>query len=212
MHKSSLLLIISLFYLIDVINGLYWLLPSNMEKCFLEEIPAETLVVVTYKSLDHSVLTQNQGLFALIRDPFDNIISEQALPESEGRIAYSSEHAGDHRICFGINNNGQNINPREYKMEIHIDSGEHAHDYDKLARVEHLSTIEVELRRLNDKIRAIRNEQQYQKQREEEFRDTSESTNYKVVIWSIIQTVVLIACGLFQIWHLKSFFTSKKLV
>ena len=134
------------------------------------------------------------------------------MPESEGRIAFSSEHAGDHRICFGINNNGQNINPREYKMEIHIDSGEHAHDYDKLARVEHLSTIEVELRRLNDKIRAIRNEQQYQKQREEEFRDTSESTNYKVVVWSIIQTIVLIACGLFQIWHLKSFFTSKKLV
>merc|ERR1712244_157425 len=97
-----------------------------------------------------------------------------------------------------------------YKMEIHIDSGEHAHDYDKLARAEHLSSIEVELRRLNDKIRAIRNEQQYQKQREEEFRDTSENTNWKVVVWSVVQTVVLVLCGLFQIWHLKQFFTSKK--
>ena len=193
------------------LDALYWLLPANMEKCFLEEIPAETLVVVTYKSLDHALISQEQsGLFVLIRDPFDNMISQQALPDSEGRIAFSSEHAGDHRVCFGIRRNS-NEN-KEYKMEIHIDSGEHAHDYDKLARVEHLSTIEVELRRLNDKIRAIRNEQQYQKQREEEFRDTSENTNYKVVIWSIIQTVVLIACGLFQIWHLKQFFTSKKLV
>lgn len=100
----------------------------------------------------------------------------------------------------------------EYRMEIHIDSGDHAHDYSKLARVEHLSTIEVELRRLNDKIRAIRNEQQYQKKREEEFRNTSEATNSKVVWWSVIQTIVLVLCGLFQIWHLKRFFTSKKIV
>ena len=213
MSKLSLL-IISLF-LIHRISSLYWLLPANMEKCFLEEIPPETLVVVTYKSLDHDQLGNGQGLFVLIRDPFDNVISEQALQEKEGRIAFSSEHSGDHRICFGINDRnagGRGVDNREYKMEIHIDSGEHAHDYDKLARVEHLSTIEVELRRLNDKIRAIRNEQQYQKQREEEFRDTSEQTNWKVVVWSIIQTVVLIACGLFQIWHLRQFFTSKKLV
>eukprot|EP01084_Bolivina_argentea_P116640 207218_1 len=201
MYKFSLLLI-SLF-LINRISSLYWLLPANVEKCFLEEIPPETLVVVTYKSLDHDQLTNDQGLFVLIRDPFDNSISEQALQESEGRIAFSSEHSGDHKICFGINNRGGGgrDDNRDYKMEIHIDSGEHAHDYDKLARVEHLSTIEVELRRLNDKIRAIRNEQQYQKQREEEFRDTSENTNWKVVVWSIVQTVVLIACGLFQIWQ-----------
>merc|ERR1711902_305495 len=100
----------------------------------------------------------------------------------------------------GINNNNNNNNPRDYKMEIHIDSGEHAHDYDKLARVEHLSTIEVELRRLNDKIRAIRNEQQYQKQREEEFRDTSEQTNSQVLWWSVFQTIALLACGAYQVW------------
>merc|ERR1712154_525338 len=152
---------------------------------------------------DHSSLTSDQGLFALVRDPFDNVISEQALPENEGRIAFSSEHAGDHRVCFGINH-GNNGNARDYKMEIHIDSGEHAHDYDKLARVEHLSTIEVELRRLNDKIRAIRNEQQYQRQREEEFRDTSENTNSKVLYWSIFQTIALVACGAYQVWHLRS--------
>eukprot|EP00485_Elphidium_margaritaceum_P003006 CAMPEP_0202707338 /NCGR_PEP_ID=MMETSP1385-20130828/19675_1 /ASSEMBLY_ACC=CAM_ASM_000861 /TAXON_ID=933848 /ORGANISM="Elphidium margaritaceum" /LENGTH=211 /DNA_ID=CAMNT_0049366035 /DNA_START=57 /DNA_END=692 /DNA_ORIENTATION=+ len=210
MHRSHVSILLVMACLIDTISGLYWLLPAAREKCFLEEIPAETLVVVTYKSLEHQEI--NGRLFALIRDPFDNIVSEQALTESAGRVAFSSEHAGDHRICFGVQTNDRNDHAKEWKMEIHIDSGEHAHDYDKLARAEHLSSIEVELRRLNDKIRAIRNEQQYQKSREEEFRDTSEQTNYKVVLWSVIQTVVLVACGLFQIWHLKSFFASKKLV
>ena len=209
-HFSTTSLLIILFAFCRA-SALYWLLPSDQEKCFLEEIPAETLVVVTYKSLDHAQLANGQDLFAMVRDPFDNVISEQVLIENEGRIAFSSEHSGDHRVCFGINTE-QNNDLREYKMEIHIDSGEHAHDYDKLARVEHLSTIEVELRRLNDKIRAIRNEQQYQKQREEDFRDTSEATNANVVWWSIAQTIVLVACGLFQIWHLKQFFAAKKLV
>ena len=70
----------------------------------------------------------------------------------------------------------------------------------------------MELRRLIDKIRSIRNEQSYQKKREEEFRDTSESTNGKIIWWSLLQTGVLVLCGIFQIWHLKRFFTTKKLV
>ena len=203
--------LLTLCVVISCIDSLYWLLPANLEKCFLEEIPGETLVVVTYKSLDHERLSEDSGLLVLVRDPFDNIVSEQALTEAEGRVAFTSEHQGAHRICFGLQGDGDGRGD-EFKMESHIDSGEHAHDYDKLARVEHLSTIEVELRRLNDKIRAIRNEQQYQKQREEEFRNTSENTNWKVIVWSVLQTVVLVLCGLFQIWHLKQFFTSKKLV
>lgn len=75
-----------------------------------------------------------------------------------------------------------------------------------------ITGIEVELRRLIDKIRSIRNEQSYQKKREEEFRDTSESTNGKIIWWSLLQTFVLVLCGIFQIWHLKRFFTTKKLV
>ncbi len=41
------------------------------------------------------------------------------------------------------------------------------------------------------------------------FRDTSESTNERVVWWSIIQTCILIATGLWQITHLKNFFKAK---
>ena len=103
-------------------------------------MPQETLVVITYKSLDHEKLNdQSKKILATIRDPFDNILSTQAL-EKDGKLAFSSEHAGDHRVCFGINNPDSRSN-LQYKVEIHVDSGEHAHDYDKLARVEHLSSF-----------------------------------------------------------------------
>uniref|UniRef100_A0A8C8WAP9 GOLD domain-containing protein n=1 Tax=Panthera leo TaxID=9689 RepID=A0A8C8WAP9_PANLE len=48
--------------------------------------------------------------------------------------------------------------------------------------------------------------------REERFRQTSESTNQRVLWWSILQTFILVATGVWQMQHLKSFFKAKKLV
>ena len=42
--------------------------------------------------------------------------------------------------------------------------------------------------------------------RENTFRDTSESTNSRVLWWSVIQTCALIAIGIWQIKHLQRFF------
>jgi hypothetical protein len=42
--------------------------------------------------------------------------------------------------------------------------------------------------------------------REEAFRNTSESTNARVMWWSILQTIVLLVSGVWQINRLKKFF------
>lgn len=48
--------------------------------------------------------------------------------------------------------------------------------------------------------------------REERFRQTSESTNSRVLWWSVTQTAILLVMGAWQMKHLKSFFEAKKLV
>jgi hypothetical protein len=50
------------------------------------------------------------------------------------------------------------------------------------------------------------------KEREEEFRDQSESANARVVRWTILQLVVLGGTCAWQLNHLKSFFQKQKLV
>jgi hypothetical protein len=52
----------------------------------------------------------------------------------------------------------------------------------------------------------------YFQYREERFRQTSESTNKRVLWWSLAQTGVLVVMGFWQMKHLKSFFEAKKLV
>lgn len=48
--------------------------------------------------------------------------------------------------------------------------------------------------------------------REERFRQVSDSTNARVLWWSLGQSIVLILMGIWQMRHLKSFFEAKKLV
>jgi hypothetical protein len=55
-------------------------------------------------------------------------------------------------------------------------------------------------------------EQNYQRYREERFRTTSESTNQRVLWWSLAQLIVLVIAGFWQMRHLKGFFEAKKLV
>lgn len=74
-------------------------------------------------------------------------------------------------------------------MDLSLNVGEMAVDYTEVARKEHLSELEVEIRKLNDKLRDIMKEVHYQRGREEEFRETSESTSSRVQWWSIAQVL-----------------------
>ena len=48
--------------------------------------------------------------------------------------------------------------------------------------------------------------------REATFRELSESTNVRVLWWSVGQALVLVLTAYWQLRHLKSFFEAKKLV
>jgi p24 family protein alpha len=61
-------------------------------------------------------------------------------------------------------------------------------------------------------VQHVKREQAYQRSRESHFRSISDDTNARVLWWSIAQTVVLVALGLWQLHHLKTFFRAKKLV
>lgn len=66
-----------------------------------------------------------------------------------------------------------------------------------------MSTLATKLRDLNEKIEGIRREQQYQREIESVFRDASERVNKRVLWWSLLQMVVLIGAGAWQMRHLK---------
>lgn len=138
-------------------------------------------------------------------------------------------------------------NPKSYRFDLKLDVGETGINYAEVAKREHLTELEVEvrrqrsrarralrlvpsrcvcnsdsprsaarsaprvqMRRLNDKMKDIMKEQEYQRVRELAFRATSESTNDRVKWWSIMQTVIVLGAGLWNIWHIKRHLKEKK--
>ncbi|XP_042838393.1 transmembrane emp24 domain-containing protein 9-like isoform X2 [Panthera tigris] len=97
---------------------------------------------------------------------------------------------------------------------IHLDMqlGERTNDYSEFAAKDKLTQLHLRVQQLVEQVELIQKEQEYQRWREERFRQTSESTNQRVLWWSILQTFILVATGVWQMQHLKSFFKAKKLV
>jgi len=192
--------------------ALYFLLEDGQTRCFLEEVPKDTLVVGKYKTEEVGSRTISKvGIKLTATEPGGALALQRDLGP-EGRFAFTSQLGGEYKICFQTN--GSSWFGAKQKLNVHLEmeTGVAATDYEEIAKTEHLTTLEISVRRLNDRIKDIRAEQNYQRNREITFRDTSESTNARVMWWSIIQTIILVGTGLWQITHLKNFFKTKKLV
>ncbi|GBM56071.1 Transmembrane emp24 domain-containing protein eca [Araneus ventricosus] len=209
--------ILSILSYLSVSSALYFHISETERKCFIEEIPDETLVVGNYKCELFDPKTggfmpssPGIGMHVEIRDPQEKVILSKVY-SSEGKFSFTSSLPGEHVICL-YSNTTKWFSGSQLRVHLDIQVGEHAVDYGNVAQKEKLTELQLRLRQLLDQVEQISKEQNYQRYREERFRQTSESTNQRVLWWSISQTAILLLMGFWQMRHLKSFFQAKKLV
>ncbi|OXU16902.1 hypothetical protein TSAR_003341 [Trichomalopsis sarcophagae] len=217
MMLRTLQYLITLSVIFECTSGLYFHIGETERKCFIEEIPDETTVIVNYKVELYDPRSQGFmpsspgiGMHVEVRDPDDKVVLSRVY-SSEGRISFTSHTPGEHIICLYSNSTAW-FSGGQLRVHLDIQVGEHAIDYANIAQKEKLSDLQLRIKQLLDQVVQITKEQSYQRYREERFRQTSESTNRRVLWWSVTQTVILVAMGAWQMRHLKSFFEAKKLV
>lgn len=198
-------------------TGLYFHIGETERKCFIEEIPDDTTVLVNYKveifdprADDFIRSSPGMGMHVEVSDPDDKTILSRVY-SSEGRISFTSHTPGEHVICLYSNTSAW-FSGTQLRVHLDIQVGEHAIEYANIAQKEKFTELELRIRQLLDQVEQITKEQNYQRYREERFRQTSESTHRRVLWWSLTQSVVLLIMGLWQMKHLKNFFEAKKLV
>jgi hypothetical protein len=108
-RQSYLILIFSLFQLINISSSLYFHISETEKKCFIEEIPDETLVIGKYKvelfderTNNYLPTTPGIGMHVEVKDPDDKIVLSK-LYTSEGRFTFTSHIPGEHVICLYSN-------------------------------------------------------------------------------------------------------------
>ncbi|KHN86767.1 Transmembrane emp24 domain-containing protein eca [Toxocara canis] len=208
--------LVVLIWTVHFAHSLYFHIAETERKCFIEEIPDETMVIGNYKVQLYDPNTKgygdypNIGMHVEVKDPEEKVILSK-LYTSEGRFTFTSHTPGEHVICLYSNSTAW-FSGAQLRVHLDIQAGEHAQDYEKVAAKDKLNELQLRIRQLLDQVEQITKEQNYQRYREERFRATSENTNSRVLWWAVAQTAVLLLTGAWQMRHLKGFFEAKKLV
>lgn len=138
----------------------------------------------------------------------DKVVNTRGLPK--GKFTFTSHEAGDHTICLRSNYTNGWFSTPQVRMHLDIAVGEAK--VDEEGEKEHVKDLAGKVKDLNARLADIRREQQYQREREAEFRNLSELTNSRAVYWSLLQVVTLGATCFWQLRILRSFFVKLKLV
>lgn len=197
-------------------DGLYFYLDAGSTRCFIEELPKDTIVVGHYKAEEWDqdssayIVRDQLGIQIVVEevDSGEKIVNTRGLPQ--GKFVFTSHDAGDHTICLRTNYTGGWFSTSQVKMHLDIAVGEAKVDEED--EKEHVQDLAAKVKDLNLRLADIRREQQFQREREAEFRQLSETTNSRAVWWSIAQMITLLGACAWQLRHLRRFFESKKIV
>ncbi|KAG7544256.1 hypothetical protein FFLO_03369 [Filobasidium floriforme] len=196
-------------------QALHFYLESNEQRCFLEELPSDTVVEGHYRALEWVEenksweQSKEMGIQVVVEEVASGEVVANVHGKPEGKFTFTSHEPGDHSICLQSNSSSGYFSSTHIKLYLDIAVGttrrDPSHD------TGHIQTLASKLQDLNDRVSAVRREQQYQREIEATFRDASERVNGRAVWWSVWQIVVLIGVAVAEMRYLKHYFADKKL-
>jgi len=150
--------------------------------------------------------------------PQKNIYLSKRAIKAETRLAITTHVDGDVGVCFrnyldnSFTKPGEIANATSRIIDLDVDIGADAVDYNAIANQESLSGLETEMRKLEGIVKEIVMEMGYLETREARFASTNLSTNERVQNFAMFSFVALIGLGAWQIFHLRAFFKRKYLI
>ncbi|KAK7462790.1 vesicle coat component [Stygiomarasmius scandens] len=183
-------------------------------KCIWNPAHANSLVIVT-ANLGPGT-GQRVDVEIVDSSPQKNVYLSKRDIGGETRLAITTHSEGEVGVCFKNYQTGNYPADQAAKMarivDLDVDIGADAVDYNAIANQESLSGLETEMRKLEGIVKEIVDEMSYLKRREERFTDTNVSTNQRVQNFAWFTIFSLCGLGVWQILHLRSFFKRKYLI
>ncbi|OBA28630.1 hypothetical protein HANVADRAFT_93529 [Hanseniaspora valbyensis NRRL Y-1626] len=206
-------------------SGLRFDLEESREPYCIRDFASPGQLVVVDITTDEANSGKEAQLDIFIKDTAGNEYRKKKDIYGEVKVVFTCPDNGivAFDVCFvhtvplgSSNNNRRNRNARSTQttrfVELDIEIGSQARDWNKIQAVEKLKPIEVELRRIEELTDEIVDELQFLKVREERLRDTNESTNKRVKFFSISIIILLLILGAWQVSYLRNYFKSKHII
>ncbi|XP_041127785.1 transmembrane emp24 domain-containing protein 11 [Polyodon spathula] len=215
--KKSIGFILSSY--ITLSSAMFFHMGEKEEKCIIEDIPSDIIVTGYFKMELWDVSSQgfqnsapNLGMTVTVRHPDSEILMTKKY-DLEGKFTFKSESSGQHFICLESNSPRLAVFAGD-KLRVHLDIqvGEHRLDETASQAQDTVKDVKYTMIQLIEQVKYISSQQNYQREREENFRQTSQDTNSSVFWWALVQTIMLITVGIWQMKQMKDFLIEKKLV
>ncbi|KAF5378746.1 hypothetical protein D9615_007005 [Tricholomella constricta] len=183
-------------------------------KCIWNAAHPNSLVIVTANV--GAGANQRVDIEIVDSSPKRNVYLSKRGIKSESRLAITTHSEGEVGVCFKNHIEGDVSYEAGAKLsrviDLDVDIGADAVDYNAIANQESLSGLETEMRKLEGIVKEIVDELGYLKSREERFTKTNTSTNERVQSFAWFTILSLTGLGVWQIFHLRAFFKRKYLI
>ncbi|CAO1424305.1 unnamed protein product [Diamesa serratosioi] len=203
--KTQLILVV-ISYLCCTIGAIRFHLSPNSQKCLKDEMQANQIIVGEYEISG----APGQIVDYEIRDTKQHILSKKE-DISRGKFSFTSEVYDAYELCFHskVPNNQRGV---VQEISVNVKKGIETKSYEGIGEAAKLKPLEVDLKKLEDLSDAIVQDFALMRKREEEMRDTNESTNNRVLFFSIFGMCCLLGLATWQVLYLRRFFKAKKLI
>ena len=171
---------------------------AHKDECFLEEVHSAGTKVYM-----HFLVTSGGALDidAAIYGP-DSQLIWAAEKEKEGRVLFKAHLPGTHKFCFS--NKMSTVTVKTVAFNIQAgDPAESTKDHV-------VDPIERSVIHITEGLNEIKSEQNYLTTRERVHRETVESTNTRVMLWSLIEVGLVLAMSVGQVMYLKRSFEKRR--
>eukprot|EP00930_Biecheleria_cincta_P006860 TRINITY_DN107942_c0_g1_i1.p1 TRINITY_DN107942_c0_g1~~TRINITY_DN107942_c0_g1_i1.p1 ORF type:complete len:226 (-),score=45.28 TRINITY_DN107942_c0_g1_i1:10-639(-) len=153
----------------------------------------------------------SEGILVTLKGVSDRELYRSSEPSGKFSIEVMDE--GNHHLCFESSVDVSQMISFNFHVDEHGD-GTDAHDKSHMEYVTKEHTIKMEelVQKLEAKAQDILDQQQYAITREAVHRETAESTNARVMWWTLAEVAVLISLSAFQAYYLRSYFEVKQII
>jgi len=196
-----LLLFILLSVLCNVSHGYFVTVDAHSEECFFDKVKAGTKMGLIFEVAEGGFL----DIDVKIIGP-DSKTIHQGERESNGKYTFAAHMDGVYRYCFG--NQMSTMTPKivMFNMDIGESPSESTEGDGNQNKLEGM------IKELSTALSGVKHEQDYMQVRDRIHRNINESTNSRVVMWSMFEALVLVSMTVGQIYYLKRFFEVRRVV
>lgn len=171
---------------------------AHKDECFLEDVPAAgTKVYLHFMVTSGGQLDVDASIFGP-----DSQLIWSADKEREARVLFKARLPGVHKVCFS--NKMSTVTAKTVAFNLQV--GDPAED----SKGHSVDPMERSIIHIAEGLTEIKNEQNYLRTRERIHRDTVESTNSRVMYWSVAEIALILAMGIGQVLYLKRCFETRR--